>query len=594
MAWLVATPLAYALIFFLRTYPLITHWDTRLFGKLAVDQYAQLWLHWWVKFSLLDLHQGDFLFTDYMNYPRGVDITADYICFFHALLSVPLQLIFGLVGAVNTLYLLVHVFSSMGIFLLARYLTRSNLAAFIAGLLVIHNPYFAIISNLNTELFDLGWMALFLLFLVKSTRTEGWRQPLYAALFLALASLASMEHGLYLYLFMGFHATAFVVRHRRWQPIKPFLQRMAVIAALFAVLISPFAVVAISQFSQNVPQSMDWLGRAEISELQQPVKGKLFVPSHRPRVDTKITVGKLTALSVGFLLIGLSLGLLRGPRELWYWLAAGLCFWCLSAGHEVLIYSGAHGTGHVQLEKFDNYPFILLLEHFPLFWRFSWPNRMVVVVLIALSVLFAHGLAQGIQLVRQRDRGLRRPLAVPLLLASVLLVIFLLPWERHRLPSLDRQSLAHQMPSSLPTSSFKVEPVYQDLANEPGDFAVMVLPLFAWTGPVVMGNLRYAQQTVFRKRLVNCHFPPFKVKYSRETQIQKMDRILYDILLDGGPLPSMPAGVMAYLRKEKIKYVITSERIPVVYSRQNERQILTHWFGAPRLYGGRYRRYQVY
>ena len=592
--WPAVATLAYALLFLLRTYPLVLNWETRQFGKMAADQFAQLWLHWWVRFSLLDLHQGNFLITDYMNYPAGVDITGDYICFFHALISVPLQAIFGLVGAINTLYLLAHVFSSLGVFLLARYLSRSNVAAFIAGLLVIHNPYFAIITFLNTELFDLGWMALFLLFLIKSTRNQGWREPALAALFLALTSLASMEHGLYLYLFLGFHVAAQVLRHRRWELLRPFLKRMALLVAVFAVLISPFAAVTLSHFSRHAPQSMDWLGRAQISEPQEPVKGKLFVPSHRPRVDTRITPGKLAALLAGFLLMGLSIWLLRAPWQLWYWLAAALCFWCLSAGHEVQLYSGAHGPGHVQLEKLDNYPFILLLEQFPLFWRFSWPNRMVVVVILALSVLTALGLARGIELIRQGEGLSRRLLAVPLLLVSVLSVIFLLPWERHRLPTLDAESLAHQMPPSLPSSSFSVEPVYRDLAREPGQFAVMVLPLFAWTGPVIMGNKRYAQQTVLARRLVNCHFPPFKVEYSRDTQIQKLDRILYDYLLDGGALPPIPDGVEAYLRQRKIKYIVVNEMIPAVYSRENERRILTHWFGSPRRYEGRYSRYQVY
>ena len=588
-AWLVVAPLAYAAVFFVRTWPLALSWETRQLGKMAADQYAQLWLHWWVRFSLLDLGQLDFLHTGHMNYPAGVDITADYICFLHALVGVPLQAVFGLIGAVNALYLLAYVFSAMGVFLLARYLTRSSLAAFLAGLLVMHNPYFAIISYLNTELFDLGWMALFLLFLIKATRGEGRRSPLYAGLFLALTSLASMEHGLFMYLFFGLHLAAFALRHRSWELTRPFLRRMAVVAVVFALVVAPYAVVVLSHFSASVPQSMDWLGRADISEPQQPVKGKLFVPSHRPRVDTRVTVGKAAAMTAGFALLVLALALLRGPPRLWEWLAAALVFWGLSAGHEVLLLAGAPGSEQTQLDTLHNYPYMLLLDHFPLFWRFSWPNRMVVVAILALCLLLAHGVAATIH----RAPG-RRWLAAPLLVLASLTLLFLLPWERPRLPSADGASLAHHMPPRLKTSPHTVEPIYRDLAAEPGQFAVMVLPLFYWTGPVIMGNKRYAQQSAHGRPLVNCHFPPFKVRVSRHIQLRKLDRILYDFLLDGGKLPAIPAGVEPFLRRKRIKYIVVNQMIPAVYSRQRERQLLTHWFGAPRVYGGRYSLYSVY
>ncbi len=428
-AWLMAAPLVYAALFLARTWPLALQWETRQLGKMAADQYAQLWLHWWVRFSLLDLGQLDFLHTEHLNYPAGVDITADYICFLHALLGVPLQAIFGLVGAVNTLYLLAYVFSGVAVFLLARYLTRSSLAAFLAGLLVMHNPYFAVISYLNTELFDLGWMALFLLFLIKATRGEGRRSPLYAGLFLALTSLAYMEHGLYMYLFFGLHLAAFAARHRSWQVVRPFLKRMAVVVAVFALLVAPYAVTVLVHFTASAPQTMDWLGRADISEPQQPVKGKLFVPSHRPRVDTRVTVGKAAAVGAGFAVLILALVLLRGPPRLWEWLAVTLVFYGLSAGHELLLLGSDPGPAPTQLDTIHNYPFLLLLDHFPLFWRFSWPNRMVVVAILALCLLLAHGVAAT----QQRAPG-RRWLAGPPLALAAALLLFLLPGSARACP----------------------------------------------------------------------------------------------------------------------------------------------------------------
>ena len=593
MAWIAMAPVAYAVAFLLRSYPLVLNWQKHLFGQVAVDQSTQLWLYWWARYSLWDSPQS-FLYTHHLNHPLGVDITGDFICFLHALLSVPLQWVFGLTGAVNSLYLLSYVLSSFGTFLLVRYLTRSNLAAFLVGLLVAHTPYYTSLNYLNTDLLNIGFMALFLLYLIRTTRQQGWRYPILAGVMLCLASMENMEHGLFMYLFLGFHLAHTGLVHRgRWAQLKPILKRVGVMVVVFALLVAPFAVVVISHLQEHHPLTPNWIGRGELAEARDCEPGQMEPTRFQTRTRGKVSVGKLAVLGVGLALMAASLLVLGAGAELRYWLTAALLFLLFSTGDLLSVSWGGDNPMAPPALKLHNYLYTLAHDHLPFVWRFAWPDRMVMISILCLLVLLALGLTRPGQPARQGGRAKTAAAAAALLLAT-LTVVSIIHWEQWRLPGLDAHSLKVWMPLRLPATPFTPEPVYVHLGAEPGDFAVMVLPALDWTGPVAMGNMRYAQQPISQKRLTNCHIPPYKVRFQMACPYLDFNKYTHLGLINPGPLPAKPALIIRDLVRLKIKYIVVNLMIPVPYDQQRLSGMLDGWIGRHRTYPRKYIVYKLY
>ena len=597
MAWVAAAPVIYALAFLLRSYPLAANWQRHLFGQAGIDQSTQLWLYWWTKFALWDSPQS-LLYTHHLNYPMGVDITGDFICFLHALVAVPLQGLFGLAGAVNALYLLAYVLTSFGVFSLVRYLTRSNLLGLVAGLLMTHTPYYSGLNALNTDLLSFGFAALFILYLLRTTREEGWRPPVLAGVMLALTSMENMEHGLFMYFFLAFHLvyTGVSLRRER-QRLKPLLKRVAALVVVFAVLAAPFAVIVSLHMHDHHPNRPGLL-KGELAVARECEPGQMDPTKYVTRSQGRVSADKLGALALGLALMVAALLLLGAKAELRYWLTAALLFLLLSTGDAVSVLWGVDNPMAPPLVKIPNYVYLLLHE-LPFVWRFGWPDRMVMVTILCLLVLGALGAARLGALARQRGRA--RAAAVGALLAvSTLGTVSIVHWELWRLPSWDAPQLL--MPLRLPATPYHAEQMYVDLGAEDGDFGVMILPALDWTGPVAMGNMRYAQQPFSQKPLADCHIPPFKVRYQLNCAYLDFKKYVHLGLMDHGPddrahqrpLPARPDAIIKDLIKAKIRYVVVNLMIPAPYDQQRLMAMLDRWVGRFRTYPHKYAVYRMY
>ncbi len=598
VAWVAAAPVIFALAFFARSYPLAANWQRHLFGQAGVDQSTQLWLYWWTKYALWDSPQS-LLYTHHLNYPLGVDITGDFICFLHALLAVPLQGLFGLTGAVNALYLLTYVFTSFGVFMLVRHLTRSNLLAVVAGLLMVHLPYYTALNSLNTDLLSFGFAALFILYLLRTTQEEGWRPPVLAGLMLALTSMENMEHGLFMYLFLAFHLvyTGVSLRRQR-QRLKLLARRVAALVVVFAVLVAPFAVIISLQMHEHHPHRPGLLGKGDLAVARDCEPGQMDPTKYQTRSQGKVSADKLAALALGLGLLVVAMLLLGAGADLRYWLTAALLFLLFSTGEAVSILWGAENPMAEPLVKVPNYLY-LLMHKLPFVWRFGWPDRMVMVTILCLLVLGALGAARVRALARQR--GWARAAAVGALLAvSTLGTASLVHWELWQLPRPDALQL--WMPLRLAATPYHAEQMYLDLGAEEGEFGMMILPALDWTGPVAMGNMRYAQQPFSQKPLADCHIPPFKVRYQLNCAYLDFKKYVHLGLMDHHPneqanqrpLPARPDQIIKDLAKAKIRYVVVNLMIPAPYDQQRLLAMMDSWVGRYRSYPRKYVVYRMY
>src|ERR1700750_864847 len=91
----------YLLLALLFTYPLLTHFATGIGGR-SVDAEQFLWSYWWFRQALVVQHTTPF-WTTMLYYPEGVSLRFFTTNTFHALLSIPLQPLIGLVPTFNLL-----------------------------------------------------------------------------------------------------------------------------------------------------------------------------------------------------------------------------------------------------------------------------------------------------------------------------------------------------------------------------------------------------------------------------------------------------------------------------------------------------------
>ncbi len=109
--------LLYSLLGLALTYPLISHFATHVPGD-GIDDPALAWNLWWLKFSLVDRQLNPFL-SQWMFYPIGINLAFYTLTILNGLLSIPLQVAWGLVPASNLVLLSSFVLSGFGAYLLA-------------------------------------------------------------------------------------------------------------------------------------------------------------------------------------------------------------------------------------------------------------------------------------------------------------------------------------------------------------------------------------------------------------------------------------------------------------------------------------------
>lgn len=99
-----------------------------------------LWNFWWVKKSILDLHQSPF-WSDYMFFPYSMDLRLHTLILAPALITLPFQLLWGSIVALNIYVLISFVLSGLGAYLLAKFYIKSGSAAFLGAIIYAFNTY---------------------------------------------------------------------------------------------------------------------------------------------------------------------------------------------------------------------------------------------------------------------------------------------------------------------------------------------------------------------------------------------------------------------------------------------------------------------
>ena len=148
--------------------------------------------------------------TDRVFHPGGISLAYHTLAPLYGALAIPLEPVFGLIATYNLFVLATIVTSALAMFLLARSLTGSAGAAFVAGFLFAFSPYHQVHAP-HLNLLSLQFLPLVTIAAHAFLRTASWWPGLMLAALGALSFYACHEYALFAALLAVLFAGALAV-----------------------------------------------------------------------------------------------------------------------------------------------------------------------------------------------------------------------------------------------------------------------------------------------------------------------------------------------------------------------------------------------
>jgi len=444
-SWFLALAL-YTVVSLAYAWPLVSRFVTHLAGD-GFDMYVFQWDNWWITHALCT-GQNPY-HTRMIFYPVGVAL---YFHSFSWLNTGVWWLLRGLVGDVAAYNFTVWwswPLAGLGGYFLAREIADDRRAALVAGLIYAFYPYhFAQRNHLN--LLSIQWVPFSLLFWIRATRRGRLRDGTLAGVFFALSGLA----GWHLLTLSGMLAGLWLLygwltERRRWAGgnWRAVLAMVLVLAVLTGPLLAPIGW----EWFVN-PQGQDpYLGKEGetqtdlvayfLPNLYHPLWGHLAAPIHGRFLrnkDHSVALGYLPLLLV---LYGLARW--RKVKEGRFWLIGLACFLILALGP----FPRVNGVAYPQVPL----PY-RLIGWTPVVRSLRVPERFN--ILVGLCLAMVGGVAAK-DLLHRLPWGLRGRVA---LILGTLILLEYWAWP-------------------FPTTPSDVPAFYHRLAAEPGDFAILEVPM---------------------------------------------------------------------------------------------------------------------
>lgn len=474
-SWLVNSGvlLTYVLITVAMTWPLAaTLRGPHYLTVGAYDDFENVWSFWWLHHALADLHTWPF-HTDLLYHPFGSELALHALSPLISTLSVPITGLTSPETAFNLALLAAWVFSPFSMYLLLNYLVADWRAAFVGGCVLAYSSVRFFHLTL-TNLISWQFFPLYVLLLIKMLREEQHqrRHAFFAGLALAFIFMIDYYQAIYAFFLTACYLLYYLLgrdeqgrrRLRVRRGLGAVAGRLLIVGAVLLVVGSPILVAIVANMRAGsyvvaggsdiyyadiagffVPLSplirADW-----INQLNRPI-------IHNGGIESVVYVGWTTIL----LLIGGTIALGRRLGAFRFWLAFLFASFLLALGPQ------PHFLG-------NKLPFpgpYALWQHIPLLNNVRVSARFSMLVMFAAGVLVAYTLQAFFGWLARR-----RPAQARLLTAGVLILLLPLLLVEHL---------------SIPINGMEAGwgkevrryPYLNQIAQEPGDFSVMNLPLYS-------------------------------------------------------------------------------------------------------------------
>lgn len=374
------------------TYPLARHFSTNILGYFFGDPNDFLWNFWWTKVALIHLGKSP-LYTDYIFYPFGASLVYHSYPLVKSFLSVPLQLICGLIPTYNLLLLSTFVLAGYGTFQLVYYLVGDRRAALVAGLVFAFCPYRSL-KIFYVSLSSSEWIPWYVLFLLKSQRERSSIRAIGAGVFLSLCLLDSRYHFISLGLFSGIYLIycGFASTDGKHLWMKGILY----LGTGFIVSSAPFLYLLVRNVGKTNTVSLQYsvLQSADLLSLLAPAWTMMAHPFYSLWAKSYARMGFDLSAFIGYgVLVSLVVSfffLRKRVCSLKFWGWVLFIFFVLSLGPYLKINGHTNYTlGGLSFKIPLPY---LLLRHIPVLTLVRSPERLGIMVMLSASVILGYSL----------------------------------------------------------------------------------------------------------------------------------------------------------------------------------------------------------
>ncbi len=523
------------------TWPLVANLGTALAGS-STDALLHYWNNWWVQQAVSS--NQPIYYTQHLFFPGGASLLTHNIGWLNALFWLPLQLFLNRLVAYNIIFILNLVIGGYATFLLAKELTKSQIAALLGGLIYMAWPYR--LSQLDhANLVSTQWIPLLFLFIIMAIRRGQWRYGVVVGIFIALVGYNRWQllipAGIML-------ATYLLVTYREWLYDQ---QRRLILLLGFgigALLLAPPAIALLEQQLNSSGAAGSLLRESEESVMQSdllafitpapghPLWGKwtqeVYDNYYPDRSDLRrfpVYLGLVTLILAG-------VGTWFRTKESLPWLVMAAILFSLALG-PILRFNGNLLPEIPTLYKLLEPLFVLRLLRLP--------ERFVITLALPLAILATYGIVT--LLARYGDESSKPN------------------WLRYGLAAgLGLLILFDMASGPKPLQQATVKPIFEQLATEEGNFAVLSLPI-----DEVQAKVQMFDQTVHGRPLLHGHLsrlPEGVYQFIDDNpwlrilrQIDEMPPWLVDV-----------SGQLAILNDENIRYII-------IYKEQVGSERVAHW-----------------
>ena len=517
------------------TYPLLFQLQAGLVSH-SPDVWILAWDNWWIQHAM---SSGQNIFhTSFMFFPLGVSLASHSFSFTHTLISALLQVFSNATIAYNLAIWLIFPVAGLGMYWLARYVTRSRAAAWMAGLIYAFAPYHMTQALGHPHLSYVQFIPFAMLFILKTIETPRLRYVAGAIVALVLTAYAGPHLLVVTLTWLAiFLPCEFIAQRRRVQ--RSVLLALGIILIGTVVLSLPLVLPAVSDVAQG--QSAEELQTGDFDNTQTDALALLIPTRYHPVFGESLAaiyrdLGKnnqwMPYLGWLALLLGV-VGVIAQRRRSIGWLISGLAAIILALGPQLRFGGVMYPIA---------LPFTLLQNIFPFSFLRS-PDRFNLIVSLPLAILAAYGLAA----ILQRLSSSTARFAITVLASLVILFEYLsVPYPIMPLP--------------------ETSPFILNLAQNDQPFAILDLPMGRNTSKVYL-----YWQTLHHQPLVEGHVSRTP---ARAYDYIEANAALRALRHPAQPLDTPPAAAWQTLSQAGIRYIVIHLTMRTAEQVQRYRDIL--------------------
>ena len=410
-----------------------------------------LWNLWWVRHAIFDLHVSP-LVTNYVIYPFVSPLAGHTLALLWGLVSAPFQMIFGMIPTFNAIVVLAFVWAATAMYAFVRKHVERASVVLLAGLLFAFTP--AMVQRASVGHLDkisIFWLPVCLLLWDKVVETKRWTWAIILGLCVYLSWLTDFQQTMWTLLLLGPYVIFTVIRLPRLRRERAgvrvgWLIAIAAVAFVIPALFAPLPQLLEANKLNYPPARLE-----DTAYFAFPVQNLLM---HTANGD--FTIGLLLPL-----LTLISIPLIRRDGERWFWLIVGLGCFILALGPYVDIVGA-----RIEL------PYALV--HRLLGNQYRTPMRFMTPAVLAFTMVVCLTLDRS---VFRWKRLINRIYAQRAMVGALMALLI---WD-------------YGLLNPFPITTMPDYQAYRDIAQTPGDFAVLEVPIGVRTGFAMVGRGEYLQ-----------------------------------------------------------------------------------------------------